>query len=286
MMMASKTLRFVSSLLAVAIYIAGAHAIPAWAHGGLDEQIARLDEQIKKQPRDPSLLLRRAELHRLHGDFAAAEEDYSRTLQLSPDSTAAELGRGKLFLQLKQFEKARAALDRALRLQHANTEAWLTRARVLRAQGQLSAAAEDYAEAIARALSPEPDPFLERAEVLAKLNRPAEAIATLDAGNAALGPLATLQLMAVDVELQRGRYDAALARLDSVASQAARKESWLARKGEILERAGRNSEAEQAYREALAAIDSAPPARANSPANQRLQQNLRASLQRVQLREK
>ena len=84
-----------------------------------------------------------------------------------------------------------------------------------------------------------------------------------------------MQLTAIDLEVRQKRYDAALARIDTVAAATPRKETWLARKGEILRQAGRPAEAREAYRAALQALESLPPARRNVPATAALEKNIR-----------
>jgi hypothetical protein len=57
-----------------------------------------------------------------------------------------------------------------------------------------------------------------------------------------------------------------LARVDTVLERSPRKESWLARKAEILLQAGRPAEAKKTYAAALSALNTLPPARRNVPA--------------------
>jgi hypothetical protein len=66
-----------------------------------------------------------------------------------------------------------------------------------------------------------------------------------------------------------------------VAALSPRKDPWLARRAEILERAGRRAEARATYRSALAALESLPPARRSAPATHELEQRLRAAVQRL-----
>ncbi len=61
--------------------------------------------------------------------------------------------------------------------------------------------------------------------------------------------------LAIDVESDRGRYDAALARFASLPAVLARRPNWLARRGDVLRAAGRDREASVAYADALAAIE-------------------------------
>jgi predicted negative regulator of RcsB-dependent stress response len=92
------------------------------------------------------------------------------------------------------------------------------------------------------------------------------ALSGLDEGIKKLGPLVTLQLMPIDLELRRHNYDGALNRLALIAAQSERKETWLVRRGEILKLAGKEEEARAAFNDALVAIESLPPERRQSKA--------------------
>ena len=102
-----------------------------------------------------------------------------------------------------------------------------------------------------------------------------------DAGLERLGQPVTLQLYAIELELTRGRHDAALARLDRIAAQANRQETWLVRRGEILESAGRVEEARVAYSAALEAIKTLPASRRANRAVKTLQDEAEAALNRL-----
>jgi predicted negative regulator of RcsB-dependent stress response len=87
-----------------------------------------------------------------------------------------------------------------------------------------------------------------------------------------------LELYAIDLELRRRRYRDALARLDQIAARSQRKETWLARRGEILADAGRLSEARATYRQALAAIEALPEGARHTRATLELEGRLKAAL--------
>jgi len=92
----------------------------------------------------------------------------------------------------------------------------------------------------------------------------------------------TLQLYAIELEQFADRHDAALVRLDQIASTAQRKESWLARRGEILEDAGRNEEARLAYAQAIEAIDRLPDSRKATRAMLRLREQAEGAIERLE----
>ena len=249
------------------------------AHEGLHEQIVAISAKIKRDPKNASLYLQRGELHRLHRDWTRAAADYDRASRLQPTLSVVDLARGKMLFESRSFERAKFVLDRFLRQQPAHVEGLTTRGRVLAKLGSRLDAAHDFTQAIALAQPPEPELYLERAQVLAEDERYIqETLGGLDEGIKRLGPLVTLQLAAIDLELRRKNYDAALTRLDLITAQSERKEMWLVRRGEILKVAGRNEEARTAFNAALVAIESLPPERRKNRAMTALELRARSAL--------
>ena len=250
------------------------------AHEGLHEQIAAVTAKIKRDPKNASLYLQRGELHRLHRDWSRAAADYDRAASLRPDLKVVDLARGKMFFESGRLRRAKFSLDRFLTQQPDHYEGLLTRARVLAKIGARDEAISDFTRALVQSsVNPEPELYLERAHVTAEdANRVDEALSGLDEGIKRLGPLVTLQLPAIELELRRHNYDAALVRLDTVTSQSERKEAWLVRRGEILKLAGRDEEARAAFNAALIAIESLPPEHRQNKAVTMLQLRARRAL--------
>ena len=239
----------------------------ASAHEGVNEQIVALTAKIKRDPKNASLYLQRGELYRLERKWTRADADYQHALRLQPDLSIVNLARGHMLFESHRFAQAKSALDRFLRQQPNHADGLIIRARVLAKMGARLDAARDFTQALALGTTPEPELYLERAEVLAGDKRYFEdALRGLDEGIARLGPLVTLQLAAIDLELRRKDYDAALSRLALITAQSERKEAWFIRRGEILRAAGRSDEARAAFNEALVAIDSLPSSRRQSRA--------------------
>ena len=232
----------------------------ARAHEGLHEQIVAITAKIKRDPKNATLYLQRGELHRLHRDWSRATADYDRAARLQPGLTIIDLARGKMLFESHRLQQAKFVLDRFLQQQPNHVEGFITRARVLARIGARVQSARDFTQALTLAPTPEPELYVERAQVLADDARYIEeALRGLDEGIDRLGPLVTLQLLAIDLESRRKNYDAALARLDLIAAQSERKETWLVRRGEILKNAGRIEEARATFKAALDAIDALPP---------------------------
>jgi len=269
--------RKVIKLLRVVICVA---LLPSFVRGheGLHEQITALTAKIKRDPKNATLFLQRGELHRLHHDWQRAAADYDRAERLQPSLKIVGLARGKLFFESGKLQRAKLTLDRFLSQQPQHYEGLITRARVLAKLGARSDAAKDFTQALAASSAPEPELYLERAHVLAgDERRISEALTGLDDGIKKLGPLVTLQLAAIELELRCKNYDSALARLDQITAQSARKEAWLVKRGEILKLAGRDEDARAAFNAALVAIESLPATQRRSRAVTALELKARAA---------
>jgi predicted Zn-dependent protease len=256
--------RKVLSLMGVAICFALFFSF-ATAHEGLHEQIVAITARIKRDPKNANLYLQRGELYRLHREWTRAAADYDRVARLQPGLTVVDLARGKMLWESRKPQQAKVVLDRFLRQQPDHLEGLITRARVLAGMRSRIQAAQDFTKALSLTTNPDPELYLERARVLAEdRDSVGEALRGLDEGISKHGPLVTLQLSAIELELRRKNYDAALTRLDTISAQSERQEMWFVRRGEILQSAGRNEEARAAFRAALVAIESLPPGRRQS----------------------
>jgi len=256
----------------------------AFGHGDLHLQIVEITKEIEKEPRSTELYIRRAELHRAHLDWDAAQADFDYAFTLDPKLPTIDLARGRLFLEANWPLSCKTAVDRFLAKYPDHYEGLTVRARALVKLNRRLEAARDYTKAIVKAPEGRPELFLERAQALAAEGKDHidEALKGLDEGVQKLGPLVTLNLYAMDLETENGRYDAALKRLDDVMAKAPRKETWLERRGNILRQAGKPAEAREAYQAALEAMKTLPPTRRNVPAMLDLEKRLRSNIDSLQ----
>jgi predicted Zn-dependent protease len=261
----------------------------ALAHPGIDEQIAHVTSLIEERPREANLFLRRGELHRIHRDWKKAEADLLKARELDPELAAVDLCIGKLKLEEGKPADSKAALDLYIAKRPHDADAQAYRGRALTKLGKYVEAAESFSLAVANMPNdrPRPEYYFERAQALeaAGISHLDEALRGLDEGMRRLGDPVVLQDYAIELELKGRRYDAALARLDQLAARSQRKETWLIRRGEILEVAGRYDEARSAYQGSLKAIEILPPSRRRNRAVERLQEQALAALKRLDERE-
>jgi len=255
-------------------------AATAHSHGDFHTLITSANQEIEKDPTNAELYLRRGELYRLHQQHDPAKADIDTAETFAPGLPAIDLSRARLLLDTSWPLSARAHLDRFLGVISNHTEAFTLRSRAWTRLGQPLFAAVDLNRAIAVTPEGAPDLYIERAHALAAAGSDhlETALQGLDEGMKRMGPLVTLQLTAIDLELRRKNHDAALDRVDAVMQRLPRKESWLARKGEILLQAGRPEEAKKSYEAALAALNTLPPVRRNVPAVRDLERRIRLEI--------
>lgn len=263
-------------------------ALPAalLAHLGLDEQIAHLSARLEGEPRNAALLLRRGELHRAHGDWTAAADDFRRALALDPALDAVHLAFGRLRLEAREPEHALADFDRFLLARPEHPDALRLRGKALALLDRPLEAAASFGRAIAAGLTSgrlDPAIYLERSEALQTAGAAhfQEALTGLDEGIARLGAPPSLVLAAAGLEERLGRIDAAVARLDRAARGSRRPERWRLRQGEILERADRAGAARRAYEQALSPPAALPESGRRTRASDEVEAAARAALERL-----
>lgn len=253
------------------------------AHGDLHEQIAGIDRQLTAEPRRADLFLRRAELHRLHREYEAAAADYGRVLELEPAHPEVHWLRARARLDEGNAALALPELDAFLSARAGHASARLTRARVYTALMRFGEAAGEFSAALRLLPQPEPDHYLERmrAQQAAGVGAAAR-LAGLTQGLTRLGSVPGLEEAALEIELESGNWDAALARLERRAAGMPRQEQWLFRRGQVLAKAGRTAEAIAALRTCLQAIDALPATLGGTKAIGQLAGAARAELDRLQ----
>ncbi len=260
--------------------------IATQAHGPYQEEIADLSARLTKRPHDLTSLLRRGELYRDHArsggtnDLLAARADFQMVLTLRPGNFLAQFGLAQVDADAGAWAHALARLDALLAVSNQVVAVHLLRAEVLAKSGQPAAAVRAYTEGLRRLNEPRPETYLARAraQLAATPDDYPAAIAGLDEGIARLGQVPGLQLLALELASRAGDFDRALLRLDQLAAASDRQETWLARRGDLLETAGRADLARTAWKQAVQELDRLPERLRSTVANQHLRESLQTKL--------
>lgn len=251
----------------------------ALGHGDVHLRIAELTKEIADQPQSAALYVRRGSLYALDESWEQALADYDSAHRIDPDTPNIDFLRAKVLVELEENKRAVALLDSFLSTEPGHADGYLVRARANIALGRIDRGVEDYTVAIAQFQRPAPRHYLERARALIDAGRVDEALVGLEQAVAELGPLASIVEVAVTEEEKRGRYEEALRWADSLDPTLRHSPRWRVIAGDLADRSGQASRAEQEYREGLAAIDALPVARQRTEAMTALRTELAGRLE-------
>jgi tetratricopeptide (TPR) repeat protein len=233
----------------------------AFAHAGVEVLDESTRAELAQHPERPEAHLARARVLQMKGEWDAALEELEAAAARGADPDVVGEERALVYLDAKFPRMAKVEIDRVLArrpdaygLLFERGQAWL-------AIGDAAAAARDFGEAIAKSPRPTPEQVIARRDALVSIGKKDEAIRALDEGMARIGHVVSLELPAIDLEVELGRYDSALARLDRLSAGVRPNPLWQAQRADILEQAGRKAEARAEYTNTLALIDARPPLR-------------------------
>jgi len=236
------------------------------AHGTHSDLMKLVDDQLANEPRNGELWYRRAELDLEHGDWAETLRDLEKTEECAPGKFPVLWVKGQVLDAEGKPDEAKDVFDTFLTANPTHWGALASRARIETKLGLHEKAVLDYTAALANNRESEPDLVRETAGCLAANGHDDEAIRVLEAGLKRLGPIPSLQLKVVEVEVNARRYDAALARVSVIEKSAPRPEPWMVQRAGILIRAERPREARAAWEALLSHLQSLPDAERNSHA--------------------
>ena len=271
--------------LALILICVALGSVPAHAHEDRDATLMRLDDAIAATPSDAELWRSRAVLERRRGGFVQAHADLTKAVDLGLDRVLAQRDRGLIWLDERRFGDAEASLRSARAQSPQDPPTILAHARALAGLERWREAADSYAALVALAPAAGPDVQLERIHATEMAGGPdgmANALRVTETALATLGSVPALEQAALDLEMRAGLIDAALARLDRLGgSGVLALDTLLLRRAEILESAGRQQAARDAYAKALAALDARTQTRRATPAARQLESQAREGIARL-----
>ena len=249
----------------------------AEGHAGLDVLEPAIADKVARNPSDPTVRLEQAEVFEVAGQWDQALAALDRAAALGADADQVSGLRGRILLAAGRTADAKQELDALIRRRPDAPGPYYQRGLALLRLGRPADAAPDFEKAVNDLPRPTPEDVFTWRDALLAAGKPADAVRALDRGMLRVGNVSSLELAAVDLEVQLGRHRDALARLDRLIAQNPHNPAWIARRGELLERTGAHREARAAYTRALAMIEARPAAR-RSHRTADLERRLRAAL--------
>jgi tetratricopeptide (TPR) repeat protein len=252
------------------------------AHGTLQEQIIAATKRIEKDPNNAHYYYNRGESYRKHEEWDLALADLHRAKQLDPTITKVDFSHAKVMYGCKLYHSAKVILDNYIAQKPNLSTPRIIRAKVYVALNKPLLAIKDYNFAFNAIDHRDPDDYLDCARIFVGMGKThvEKGIAILDKGMKKLGPLISLRLYCIDLEISIKHYSKALVRLKSILAGANRKERWLAQRGDILFQAGQLEKAKSSYLESIKHIEKLPVSRRNTPAMSKLKKSLLSKLKK------
>jgi len=260
-----------------AVLLAVLAATAAVAHPDINFVEQEVDKMVAANPGDPELLIHQAQVRQRAGNFDGALVSLALALAHGGDRDAVATARGAVFLAAGFPQMAAFEYGTVLAHRPDAHDVLFERGRAELALGHAEAADQDFARAIGSMRTPRPEQIAVRADTLRARGRLAEAVRALDEGMTRLGPVPSLALTAVDLEVELQRYDSALARLDGLLAKTPTNAAWIVRRAEILKQAQRTDEARAEFTRALQQLE-AKPLQRQSQASKALADRLRGEL--------
>jgi len=251
---------------------------PAGAHAGLDVLEPVIEDKVARNPSDPAARLEQALALETAGQWDAALAALDRAAALGADRDEVSGIRGRILLAAGRPEEAARELDALIARRPDAPGPYHQRGLALVKLGRPAEAAPDLEKAVEKLPRVTPEDVLAWRDALLAAGKPAEALRALDRGMRRVGHVPSLELAAIDLDAALGRHAEAVERMDRLIAQSPENPAWIARRGELLEKAGDHKEARAAYTQALAMIEARPASR-RSQHTAALERKLRAVLE-------
>lgn len=222
-------------------------------HPGIHHDIERVSAAIEGAPKDVRLLVERGYYLRLDGKLEASLEDLNRAVRLDPSFRDAYAHRGMTYSAMGRSQEAEQDLSRFLSDGGRTAAVFAERAHIRARDGRIQDAIRDFDSALR--LDVDVDLVMERGRLLESIDRTDEAAEGYRTALSQLGGAVVLRDALVELEIRRGRYDAAVDQINEQMKVTPVKTELLLRRAEILELAGRKAEAHRDRERALHEAD-------------------------------
>jgi len=211
-------------------------ARPLSAHSDLVLQVEALSEQVSQNPQDTELLIRRGDLYRRHGDWAAAENDFQNVRELEADHIMIDWYEGRLLMEAGRSTEAEAMLTRFLETRPDHAGAYQARAVTRLDLNQKLLAADDFRAAVDK--SEQPSPSLYRSLVLslvaAGFDHSEAAITVVNDGLDRFPREVSLLGLGVDLSLAQSDSQQALKYINEIPPRLYALPQWQFRKAALI----------------------------------------------------
>ena len=245
--------------LVVGLFLSGVLSTLS-AHEDLMVQIQQLTKRIEKESNNANLYVLRGQLYAQHQEHAAAISDFRKAKKLHPDLLITDLLLAKVLAAQKRPKLALSPINVFLKNQPKHLDGLLIRAGIYQQLGNNVAAQKDFEQVILQNKKVQPKHYLAIVENFLSVDSTniAPALAWLNKGQQQFGFDIVLKQKEIDLLVEHQLYKKALQRIDELLPHFQRKEQWLFKKGQILEKDQAFEQASMQYEATLATIAQLP----------------------------
>jgi tetratricopeptide (TPR) repeat protein len=208
--------------------------LPSLAHDGPEHDIEELTERISKEGASADLLLQRAVEYQVVKKTAEAIKDLEHALQLEPSSPAALRELGRAYFTAGKTNEALNTVTRGLSGVDAGADRaaiLIVRSEILRARKDYEKALADADQAV-KEYPNNVDWYLARSQIQALLKKTKDRVRGLEDGIKETGS-GLLQIEWIDALIDDGQHAKALEKIEAELNSSRIQSSWLIRRAKV-----------------------------------------------------
>jgi len=253
--------------LAAAVFLTVFTASESPGHGAYHDLVDKITTELKTNPDDAVLHYKLAEAHAGHEEWQVCLVEIDRVERQAPGIHPTGYLRGLALLIGGKYEQAKDTLDGFLSAHPTHTEALATRGRVFVKLDRPGDAAADFEAAMKSSAAPGSELVMDLAVAYQQAGKPEESSRVVDEALKSSNDIPSLLECALKIETAAGRWDSALSRFEGLQMNAPRPEPWMAKRAELLTKAGRVDDARMAWSELRVHLISLPSLDRGTPQN-------------------
>lgn len=218
------------------------------ADGSFHDVMKRLTALLEASPNDDSLHFQLASTYIEHGDWAACLAEVECAERLAPGKHPTRFLEGRAFSAGGNYQMALYAFDDVLDLEPNHASALAERGKVYLKLRNSEKALRDYHLAFKAANTVQRQWFVDAGSGFIALGQIKQGVDIFDQALHQFGPDPDFLIPQLEAALAIPDFDRALRDVDLLKDLWPRPEPWMARRAQILSLAGRSTEAQAAWR--------------------------------------
>ena len=252
-----------------------------YGHGDLHKRIKEVSAEIKKDPDNLSLYLKRGKLYLEHEEYDNSLKDLARLRDANYEDKIWHIYAARCYNALAEYENALNSVTHYLDTDSLNVRALRLRGHIFYGYECFDMATESYEMVLRHSIKTLPENYLECASAymisdqMDKLN---SATRVLNQGINQMGNIPVLYERLVNIHLKHGDIDDAIRYQTRIVDMMNRKENALYRRAEMWMSAGDVDAAKADYMKASDAINALPQRIKNNRATIDLMTNINNKL--------